>query len=363
MPSTKRVRSPESLIRQVDHKSEIARIRALGLDPDVALVAETYVSKLRTPVSVKSTRRTLTTILRELADIGVNPLRATGPDLLRWWNGTTHLAPLSRLNRRATLMAFYRVAKGLDLVTKDPMWAIEPVENEVLVPTPALSVEKAEHLIDSLRAEFDNPDRGLMARRDFAVIALAMRMCLRAAEIAGLRWENFALDKGQRTARFIGKYSKIASLSVPDDVWEALVAWRTEFEREVGVRMQQRDPVVVSLSNAAFLAAQNRQSGVALVPLASTMISTIAMNRLSDIDLTAPRMAAHALRATGATLARKGGADLLEIQTLLRHKKLDTTRRYLRDEDVQARPAMERMPIRLDRDDSSESAESAESGS
>jgi integrase len=252
-------------------------------------------------------------------------------------------------------MAFYRVAKGLELITKDPMWAIDPVKSEVVVPTPALTVEQAEQLIESIRAEFDHPDRGLMARRDFAVVALAMRMCLRAAEIAGLRWENFAEDNGERTARFIGKYSKIASLAVPDDVWEALVAWRTEFERQVGVRTQQRDPVVVSLSNAAFLGAQNRQEGVPLAPLAPTMISTIAMNRLADIDLTAPRMAAHALRATGATLARKGGADLLEIQTLLRHEKLDTTRIYLKGEDVQARPAMERMPIRLDREDSSES--------
>ncbi len=355
MPSTKKVRSPESLIRQVDHRFDIERIRALGLDPDVTLVAETYISTLRTPASVRSTRVQLTTILRQLADMGVNPLTATGPDLLRWWNGTTHLAPLSRLGRRAILMAFYRVAKCLDLITKDPMWAIIPVKSEVLVPTPALTVEQAEELIDSIRAEFDHPDRGLMARRDFAVVALAMRMCMRAAEIAGLRWENFAEDNGQRTARFIGKYSKIASLSVPDDVWEALIAWRAEFEREVGVRMQQRDPVIVSLSGAAFLAAQNRQTGVPLASLASSMISTIAMNRLADIDLTAPRMAAHALRATGATLARKGGADLLEIQTLLRHEKLDTTRIYLRDEDVQARPAMERMPIRLDRDASAES--------
>jgi integrase len=355
MPSTKRVRHPESLIRPVDHQSEIARIRALGLDPDVTLVAETYISSLRTAASVRSTRVTLTSCLRELADIGVNPLHAKGPDLLRWWNGTTRLAPRSRLNRRAILKSFYRVAKGLDLITKDPMWSITPVRDEVVVPTPALSVEQAEQLIESIRAEFDHPDRALMARRDFAVIALALRMCLRAAEIAGLRWENIAEDDGQRTARFIGKYSKIASLSVPDDVWEALVAWRMEFERQVGVRMQQRDPVVVSLSNAAFFAAQNRQTGVPLAPLASTMISTIAMNRLADIHLVAPRMAAHALRATGATLARKGGADLLEIQTLLRHEKLDTTRIYLKDEDVQARPAMERMPIRLDRDNSAAS--------
>jgi integrase len=286
--------------------------------------------------------------LREILDIGVAPLSATAPDLLRWWNGTSRHAPNTRLNRLAVVKAFYKAAIGAELVMKDPTWAIKPVRHETVIPTPALKLEQAERLAESIRAEFDHPERALVARRDYAVVALALRMCLRAAEVAGLTWDCVLEDEGQRSLRFLGKFQKIAELAIPDDVWTALVDWRTEIERQTGARLQQRDPIVLPLSQAAFRNARDRHAGIPLAPISSTMISTIAMNRLCDIGLVTPRMAAHALRATGATLARKGGADLVELQALLRHASLNTTRLYLKGEDEHATPGMERMQIRLD---------------
>ncbi len=58
-------------------------------------------------------------------------------------------------------------------------------------------------------------------------------------------------------------------------------------------------------------------------------ISRIVKRRFAAVGIVHDGMAAHSLRATAAVLAYQAGADLLEIQQLLRHKSLDTTRIYL----------------------------------
>ncbi|MDP2917633.1 MAG: tyrosine-type recombinase/integrase, partial [Dehalococcoidia bacterium] len=41
------------------------------------------------------------------------------------------------------------------------------------------------------------------------------------------------------------------------------------------------------------------------------------------------KVSPHTLRHTAATLLRKSGRSIEEVQSFLKHKRLDTTRRYL----------------------------------
>ena len=138
-------------------------------------------------------------------------------------------------------------------------------------------------------------------------------------------------------------------LFLPEDVLASLQDWRTSFTVQTGVDLHPYDPVFVGLSAARIRQAQARKPGTALRPLSNAALYDIVVGRLRDVGLDGPRYAPHCLRATGATLALEGGADLVECQALLRHANADTTRKfYLKRVDELAQPGMDAMQIRVD---------------
>lgn len=60
-------------------------------------------------------------------------------------------------------------------------------------------------------------------------------------------------------------------------------------------------------------------------------------------------ISAHRLRHTCATLMRRYGADLLDIQQILGHESLSTTQRYLGADPEQLRRAIDRLPAPNDK--------------
>lgn len=347
MPITTRANGSAPLFARPDHDRALRRIRALPLDAAALGAAEMTVQKTRTSVSAKGYGLVLANVLRYMVERGIDPLAPRPQEAVLWWAGTAAYAPKTRNQMLAVAKAFYSVAIELDLIRKNPMDSITPLRNEVVTPTPALTVEQATELFESIAADVDHPDRGLVAHRDLVAVGFATRMCLRAGEIPNLRWQNVASEPEGRTIVFVGKWNKPAKLAIPDDLWEVITAWRLAYEAATGGRFTGRDPIIVGLGVADIAQARERAAGVALKALDSKTISSIAMRRLRAIGLDAPRMAAHALRATGATLAYEAGADILEVQALLRHSSLDMTKQYLKRIDSSARAGMERMPMRL----------------
>ncbi|MCV0377573.1 hypothetical protein, partial [Microbacterium sp.] len=120
-----------------------------------------------------------------------------------------------------------------------------------------------------------------------------------------------------------------------------------------GVLLQPNDPILLGIDSSSLAAARRRKGAEPLARLSTRAISRIVAGRITDAEMhmidgvPGVRFAAHCLRSTGATLALESGADVLDINALLRHIKLETTIAYLRRLENRSARAMEKIPLRL----------------
>lgn len=349
MPQPRRISSNRPDVVKPDFERALRAIRRLTLpDPRIDEVATFIVQNTHTDASARNYAWGLAQILRWFAEHDVNILRATPDDIQRWWISVDWKASHTRYQLRLLIRAFFKVAVKRRYVRADPGEDLPRVRREALIETPALTDTQGRHLIASVAAELDHPDRALMARRDLAALAVMLRLCLRASEAASLRWKSLGTSRGRRVLNFMGKGRRPACLYLPDDVYDTLRFWRDAFEAQTGVRWTRNDPILVPLTPSAIRNAQGRRPGQVLDAITSNGLYIMVVGRLSDIGLDGDRFGPHCLRATGATLALEGNADLVQCQALLRHLSIDTTRKfYIKRVDPHAQPGMDAMGIRF----------------
>jgi integrase len=147
--------------------------------------------------------------------------------------------------------------------------------------------------------------RGVVLR-DRAIVALMVRLGLRAGEVARLCLDDIDWRRGEVVVR--GKGDRQERLPLPVDVGESLVAYlRAE-------RPPSRDRCV-------FLAACAPYEG-----MRSSAICTMVRRACRRCGL--PEAGAHRLRHTAATEMLRAGASLAEIAEVLRHHSLQSTATY-----------------------------------
>ncbi len=260
---------------------------------------------------------------------GLDPLVACEDDafayaasLTRYAQGTQHL-------KLQVVRRMYAKAVRRKLIATNPFAGVTLPSRLPETNTPALTKAQVELLLGAIAADFDDPRRGLTAKRDYALITLMVRLALRSSEASGLRWGRFQDHNGGIRASFIGKGKKPATLDVPDDVWQMLLRWKRAYERASGVTLNRADPVFPPCDSRALKAARARVGLQPLAAIARRSVHHMVVARLADVGLEQDRLAPHALRATGAVLAFRAGASIIEIKELLRHSSVDTTMRYL----------------------------------
>lgn len=299
------------------------------LEPTQYQLAGELVRPCRTYYSTYSYAQELTFFLRWCRSEGIEPLAATEDDAYgyaAWINGYAIGTQGLKLN---IARMWYERAKAHRLVEVNPFAAMRIPLRTPQTETPSLTKAQVERVLLAITSEFGHPDVGLTARRDYALITVMVRLCLRAGECASLRWGRFHETNGRMRMSFLGKGKKPAHLDLPADVWQTLQSWKRAYEKALGLVLGPNDPVFLPLSPHALREARERRGASPLAPIARRSLYGFVVGRLTDVGISGNRYSPHCLRATGAVLAYQAGVGLLAVQALLRHASPETTIRYL----------------------------------
>ena len=298
--------------------------------------AQITIARLSTYASARVYAAHLARFFAFMNSQGREPIDADHDDVDMFLMNTRHMAPATQSCIFGILSAYFKRAVERQVRPYNPFTGRKRPSSDPLTPTPALTFDQAQSLLDSIADDFGHPDRDLIGRRDYALVALMLFLCLRATEISDLRWKAISRSEGQLNLSFIGKGRKPATMSLPEPVYKTLLLWKSAYEGKTGTLMLPEDPIFRGVDYEGLQLARSRKGNRPLARIATRTIGRIVADRIADIELnivsgmTAARFAAHCLRATGATLVLEAGADLLGIQGLLRHAQVDTTIAYLR---------------------------------
>lgn len=152
----------------------------------------------------------------------------------------------------------------------------------------------------------------LKGYRDRAILAVMIGAGLRRSEVAGLTFDHIQ----QRDSRWVivdlvGKGNHVRS--VPISSWVKLAV--DEWQELAGIR-------------GGFIFRAIHKGGNIMSDSMTPQAIRDVVKRYGEL-IGEPELAAHDLRRTYAKLARKGGADLLQISLSLGHLSIKTTERYL----------------------------------
>ncbi len=232
------------------------------------------------------------------------------------WAADHATASILRAHSAWTSLFDFLVAE--DLIEGNPMAAVSKPPSTKSVPR-AIKADDAAARLLTTAATIDPAARDPWPERDLALVALFLVSGIREGEAVTLGMASIAGAPGARRLEVIGKGDKPRTIPIDPTLEQVLDA----YQATRAARFPEDD-----LDHPATpLLVDTRGQG-----LAAHQISYLVERLYTRAGIRArvPKGAmVHALRHTFATDALQAGADIVELQALLGHASLDTTRRYL----------------------------------
>ena len=228
-----------------------------------------------------------------------------------------HAAASSRRAHSAWSSFFdYLVAEGV--VEGNPMAAVPKPKTPSALPRSIRAPGAVTRLLQAA-AQPDTRARDPWPARDLALVATFCVTGIREAEAAGLSLGALAGEPGARRMEVQGKGGKVRPIPLDPALDRVLGAYMEE--REARFPDQDLDHP----STPLFVDVRGRRMTVDQIRY---LIEKLYVRAGIRAQVPAGALV-HALRHTFATAALEAGADVVELQELLGHASLETTRRYL----------------------------------
>ncbi len=232
------------------------------------------------------------------------------------WAADHAAASLLRAHSAWSSLFDFLVAE--DLLEGNPMAAVPKPRLARSAPKAIRADDAAERLL-ATAAGVDPGARSPWPERDLALVALFLVSGIREGEAVALGVASVTGPAGARRLEVVGKGDKARSIPI-DPALEAVLA---VYQASRATRFPTHD--LDHPATALLVDVRGRR-------LAAHQVSYL-IERLytrAGIRSRVPAGAmVHALRHSFATDALQAGADVVELQALLGHASLDTTRRYL----------------------------------
>ena len=226
-------------------------------------------------------------------------------DYLMWLSEVGHQkpnGPSARARALAAIRSFFKYAHRAGLLRDNPAEHI-PLPKIRMGEVRALSHDECDRL---LRIVATNPSP-FRKVRDRAMITTFLLSGVRLSEIVQL--DKGDIDLYQSTIRLHRKGGEVNILPLADSV-----------KTEIKVYLKQRRSR--SRTRALFISCRNRR-------ISRGAVWYLVKKYLKKSRIKTHGMGPHALRHTFATLLLSQGENLRVIQSLMNHKSLATTARYL----------------------------------
>jgi integrase/recombinase XerC len=160
--------------------------------------------------------------------------------------------------------------------------------------------------------------------RDLAIVILFLGTGIRLSELVGLTLDRVNLERSDRNIKVQGKGNK-----------ERIIPLTSEVAAILGQYLKQRPDVS---SNHLFISRLGDE-------LRSRSVYGLIKKYLKATSIKKDKVAVHSLRHTFGASLLNSGANLVVIQELMGHKKLETTRRYLHINNVDLRNAVDKLVL------------------
>jgi site-specific recombinase XerD len=204
------------------------------------------------------------------------------------------------------------------VVDGNPMAAVPKPKTPTSMPRSIRAPGAVERLLRAA-AEADPTARDPWPARDLALVATFCVTGIREAEAAGLSMGALAGSRGDRRMEVKGKGGKVRPVPVDPTLDVVLDEYLTERKR----RFPKED--LDHPATPLFVDVRDRRMTVDQIRY---LIEKLYVRAGIRAQVPAGALV-HALRHTFATAALEAGADVVELQELLGHASLETTRRYL----------------------------------
>ena len=231
------------------------------------------------------------------------------------------LASVTIARRLHALRALWAYLLEVGIVSTDPVRRVSTPKRQHRLP---------QYLrVDELRALLDAAQRNRITAlgfRDYAIFTVFAYTGIRKGELLGLRLDDVDLERGQIVVR--GKGSKWRAVPLGSEARAAVSDWLEFRPEDCG-------------HDYLFATARGNR-------IHPSRLQRIWESVLERSGVRRSGVCIHTLRHSAATLLLQSGAcDIVQLQQLLGHSRLDTTAIYLHVEPTSLRAALAAHPLGL----------------
>ena len=279
-----------------------------------------FVANKRSP----RTNRAYRLVLNQFSTfVAKHPSDVNQSDVIRYRHQLEHLgsAPSSIKQHLAAISGYYNFCISRNLTLCNPVKGVNRPTVDAYTGASWLTKNQSKALLAQ-----PNLDT-VKGKRDYAILLTLLLTGLRRSELTNTKREDIQQRGEKLYLTYTCKGGTRTVRDIPGRCWEAIENYLVASGRQI----TKDSPLFTSTTQAGerlrrYYGKNGHNGNHPLTPEAIRQMVIYYSRRAFSEEV---KVSPHTLRHTAGTLLRKSGRSIEEVQSFLKHKRLDTTRRYL----------------------------------